>query len=49
VLLMTKDSVVSAHQVEQVRRFEAQEGEPFAIVVHAAAGAKSAQASTVPQ
>jgi response regulator RpfG family c-di-GMP phosphodiesterase len=36
VLLMTKDSLVSAHQVEQVRRFEAQDETPFAILVHAA-------------
>lgn len=36
VLLMTKDNVVSAHQVEQLRRFEREEGSPFAIIVHAA-------------
>lgn len=35
VLLMTKGSVVSSHQVAQIRRFEALEPTPFAILVHA--------------
>ncbi len=35
VLLMTKDNVISSHQVEQLRRFEREEGSPFAIIVHA--------------
>lgn len=35
VLLMTKDSVVSAHQVDQLRRFETQEEAPFAILIYA--------------
>ena len=34
VLLMTRESVVNAHQIEQIRRFEAQEDRPFKIVVH---------------
>jgi hypothetical protein len=34
VLLMTRGSVVNAHQIEQIRRFEAQEAKPFTIVVH---------------
>ncbi|WP_333997464.1 HD domain-containing phosphohydrolase [Burkholderia gladioli] len=37
VLLMTKDSVVSANQIEQLRRFEAQEEAPFVIRIHASA------------
>ncbi|WP_410831911.1 HD domain-containing phosphohydrolase [Paraburkholderia sp. SIMBA_030] len=51
VLLMTKDSVMSAHQVEQVRRFEAQENAPFAILVHSAApaGTQSAQSGAARQ
>ncbi|AIO69740.1 HD domain-containing phosphohydrolase [Burkholderia oklahomensis] len=40
ILLMTKGSVVSAHQAAQVRRFEAAETAPFAILVHAAGGAE---------
>lgn len=34
VLLMTRGSVVNAHQIEQIRRFEAQEDKPFTIVVY---------------
>lgn len=37
VLLMTKGSVVTAHQVAQIRRFEALEPTPFAVLVHAGA------------
>jgi hypothetical protein len=33
VLLMTKGSVMSAHQIELVRRFETREGTPFDILV----------------
>ncbi|AOJ08064.1 HD domain-containing phosphohydrolase [Burkholderia mayonis] len=40
ILLMTKGSVVSSHQAAQVRRFEATETAPFAILVHAAGGAE---------
>jgi adenylate cyclase len=47
VLLMTKDNVVSTHQVDQVRRFEAQEGTLFSIVVHAATDPSSAHPGTV--
>jgi adenylate cyclase len=36
VLLMPKDSVVNAHQVAQIKRFEAHEPVPFTILVHAA-------------
>jgi len=36
VLLLAKDGVVSAHQIEQVRRFQAQEETPFTILIHAA-------------
>jgi adenylate cyclase len=36
VLLLAKDGVVSAHQIEQVRHFQAQEGTPFTILIHAA-------------
>ncbi len=39
VLLMTKGSVISAHQIDLVRRFEAREGTPFDILVHAAPSA----------
>jgi adenylate cyclase len=48
---MTKDSVLSAHQVEQVQRFEAQEEAPFTILIHATATAatKSAPPETVRQ
>jgi len=35
VLLITRDSTVSAHQVEQIKHFEATEDAPFAIVIHA--------------
>ncbi|AXV84270.1 HD domain-containing phosphohydrolase [Ralstonia solanacearum] len=35
VLLITRDSTVSAHQVEQIRRFETHEDAPFAIMIHA--------------
>ncbi|SDJ31127.1 Response regulator c-di-GMP phosphodiesterase, RpfG family, contains REC and HD-GYP domains [Paraburkholderia steynii] len=51
VLLMTKDSVLSAHQVEQVQRFEAQEEAPFTILIHAtrAVAMKSAPPETVRQ
>jgi adenylate cyclase len=35
VLLMSKDSVVSAHQADQLRRYEQQEAAPFSILVHA--------------
>ncbi|MDB5786008.1 HD domain-containing phosphohydrolase [Caballeronia mineralivorans] len=37
VLLLAKDGVVSAHQIAQVKRFQAQDEAPFAILVHAAA------------
>ncbi|AOK14709.1 two-component system response regulator [Burkholderia cepacia] len=40
VLLMTKGSVMSAHQIELVRRFEAREGTPFDILVLAAPSAR---------
>lgn len=39
VLLMTKGSVMSAHQIELVRRFEAREGTPFDILVLTGAAA----------
>ncbi|QRR05107.1 response regulator [Burkholderia sp. MS455] len=39
VLLMTKGSVMSAHQIELVRRFETREGTPFDILVLAGAAA----------
>ncbi|CAB3771001.1 chemotaxis protein CheY [Burkholderia sp. MSh2] len=39
VLLMTKGSVMSAHQIELVRRFETREGTPFDILVLAGKGA----------
>jgi adenylate cyclase len=35
VLLLAKDGVVSAHQIAQVRRFQAQDETPFAILIHA--------------
>ncbi|MEW6339516.1 MAG: HD domain-containing phosphohydrolase [Pseudomonadota bacterium] len=35
VLLLTKNSVVSSHQVAQVRQFEAQEDAPFCILIQA--------------
>jgi adenylate cyclase len=35
VLLLAKDGVVSAHQIAQVNRFQAQEGTPFSILIHA--------------
>ena len=35
VLLITRDSIVSAHQVLQIRRFETHEDVPFAILVYA--------------
>jgi response regulator RpfG family c-di-GMP phosphodiesterase len=47
VLLMTKGSVMSAHQIELVRRFEAREGTPFDILVLTGAAA-SAQAAAPP-
>lgn len=34
VLLISRDSTINAHQVEQIRRFEAHEDVPFAIVVY---------------
>jgi len=37
VLLITRDSTVSAHQVLQIRRFETHEDVPFAILVYAQA------------
>ena len=44
VLLMTKGSVMSAHQIELVRRFETREGTSFDILVLAGqAAAKPAQ------
>ncbi|AGK49651.1 response regulator [Burkholderia thailandensis MSMB121] len=39
ILLVTRGSVVSSHQVAQLRRFEAQEAAPFEIVIHESAGA----------
>jgi response regulator RpfG family c-di-GMP phosphodiesterase len=45
VLLMTKDCVLSAHQVEQVQRFEAQEDAPFTILIYAGTAA-TAQSSS---
>lgn len=45
VLLMTKGSVMSAHQIELVRRFEAREGTSFDILVLTGAAA-SKQAPT---
>ena len=39
VLLMTKDSTVSAHQVEQLQRLEEQEKTPFVILVHSSTAA----------
>ncbi|HKT64164.1 HD domain-containing phosphohydrolase [Burkholderia sp. 22313] len=46
VLLMTKGSVMSRHQIELVRRFEAREGTPFDILVlTGAAATAAAQAS----
>ncbi|MGU7784358.1 HD domain-containing phosphohydrolase [Burkholderia sp. PU8-34] len=41
VLLITKGSVMSAHQIELVRRFEAREGTSFDILVLAAPGASA--------
>lgn len=35
VLLLAKEGVVSAHQIAQVNRFQAQEGTPFSILIHA--------------
>jgi adenylate cyclase len=46
VLLMTKDSLVSVHQVEQLRRFEAQDAAPFVILVHAAVAFETKSADT---
>ncbi|WP_175925583.1 HD domain-containing phosphohydrolase [Burkholderia cepacia] len=43
VLLMTKGSVMSAHQIELVRRFETREGTAFDILVLAGQAAKPAQ------
>jgi hypothetical protein len=55
VLLMTKGSVMTAHQIELVRRFEAREGTSFDILVVAGAtgatgatGAGAAAASHAP-
>ncbi|MGV5565919.1 HD domain-containing phosphohydrolase [Burkholderia pseudomallei] len=42
VLLMTKGSVVSAHQVALVRRYEAQESTPFAILIQTTTLAEAA-------
>jgi adenylate cyclase len=41
VLLLAKDGVVSAHQIAQVRRFQAQDETPFAILIHAAVAAQA--------
>ncbi|MDS0847754.1 HD domain-containing phosphohydrolase [Burkholderia cenocepacia] len=41
VLLMTKGSVMSAHQIELVRRFETREGTPFDILVLAGPAAQA--------
>ncbi|RQU78847.1 response regulator [Burkholderia cenocepacia] len=41
VLLMTKGSVMSAHQIELVRRFETREGTPFDILVLAGTAAQA--------
>jgi adenylate cyclase len=41
VLLLAKDGVVSAHQIAQVRRFQAQDEAPFAILIHAAVAAQA--------
>jgi response regulator RpfG family c-di-GMP phosphodiesterase len=38
VLLLTKDSVVNAHQVLQLKRFESHEDLPFAILIYAGPG-----------
>ncbi|CAJ0734667.1 MULTISPECIES: HD domain-containing phosphohydrolase [Ralstonia] len=49
VLLITRDSVVSAHQVQQIKHFEAHEDVPFAILVYAeAARASGGPAATAP-
>ena len=40
---MTKGSVMSAHQIELVRRFETREGTAFDILVLAGQAAKPAQ------
>jgi adenylate cyclase len=45
VLLLAKDGVVSAHQVAQVRRFQAQDETPFAILIHAVAYCDSASSA----
>ncbi|KHK55827.1 chemotaxis protein CheY [Ralstonia sp. A12] len=34
VLLIGRDSVINAHQIEQIRRFESHEDVPFAIVIY---------------
>jgi response regulator RpfG family c-di-GMP phosphodiesterase len=34
VLLISRESIINAHQVEQIRRFEAHEDVPFSIVVY---------------
>ena len=44
VLLLAKDRVVSAHQIAQVKHFQAQEETPFAILVHAAAAGQAKSA-----
>ncbi|MBR8460844.1 response regulator [Burkholderia dolosa] len=46
VLLMTKGSVMSAHQIELVRRFEAREGTSFDILVLAGAAASAAASAS---
>jgi hypothetical protein len=49
VLLMTKGSVMSAHQIELVRRFEAREGTSFDILVlTGAAASKQPPADAAP-
>ncbi|MGU7770443.1 HD domain-containing phosphohydrolase [Burkholderia sp. MR1-5-21] len=48
VLLITKGSVMSAHQIELVRRFEAREGTPFDILVLAAPDASARVAGGPP-
>nr|WP_232505786.1 HD domain-containing phosphohydrolase [Burkholderia thailandensis] len=45
VLLMTKGSVVSAHQVALVRRYEAQESTPFTILIQTMPLAEAAAAA----
>ncbi|RQS71236.1 response regulator [Burkholderia sp. Bp8963] len=48
VLLITKGSVMTAHQIDLVRRFEAREGTPFDILVLAAAGTPASTSAPAP-